>query len=84
MISYLLLLKSILVKIDNSLYRWRLNWELFEKAELIDDVKAELEIIDDKTMAQISEMFIKSNENEFIDFENNSGTIIHLNPIRDN
>ena len=71
-------------QIDNSLYRWRLNWELFEKAELIDDVKAELEIIDDKTMAQISEMFIKSNENEFIDFENNSGTIIHLNPIRDN
>ena len=71
-------------QIDNSLYRWSLNWELFEKAEFIDDVKAELEIIDDQTMAQIVEMFIKLNENEFIDFENNSGTIIHLNPIRDN
>lgn len=68
----------------DSLYRWSLNWELFEKADFIDDVKAELEIIDDKTMGQIVETFIKSNENRFIGFENNSGTIIHLNPIRDN
>lgn len=69
---------------DDSLYRWSLNWELFENSEFIDDVKAELDIIDDKTMGQIAETFIKSNDNRFIDFENNSGTIIHLNPIRDN
>lgn len=54
---------------DDSLYRWSLNWELFENSEFIDDVKAELDIIDDKTMGQIAETFIKSNDNRFIDFE---------------
>lgn len=69
---------------NNSLYRWTLDWELFEKAQLINDVKAELEIVDDRTMEQIAASVVKTKVDGLIDFEKNAGTIIHLNPIRDN
>lgn len=67
---------------SDSVIRWSMNWEQFAKVELIDDVKAELQKLDD-----LYENYIRT---EFEDYEGvlgehdwTTGTMIILTPIRE-
>lgn len=67
---------------SDSVVRWSMNWEQFAKAELIDDVKAELQKQDD-----LYENYIRK---EFEDYKGilgehdwTTGTMIILSPIRE-
>lgn len=69
-------------KNENSVIKWFMDWEQFAKAELIDDVKAEIQLQDNLYESLV--------EQEFKDYaeilkEHNwaTGTMIILNPIRE-
>ena len=67
---------------ESAVIKWSMNWEQFASAELIDDVKAEVQAQDN-----LYESFV---QDEFTDCEDilrehdwTSGTMIVLNPIRE-
>ena len=64
------------------LVRWRINWEQFETAVMLDEVSAEIEFVEDA----FSDIAQRETLNRTINYSNytwDTGTVILLNPTRE-
>lgn len=67
---------------DTNVYSWELDWDLFENAELIDDVKASL-TISEESLRECMLRWIDDKTYLGADSNFEHGTIIKLNPTRE-
>ncbi len=69
-------------KNENSVIKWFMDWEQFAKAELIDDVKAEIQLQDNLYESLVEQEF-KDYAEVLKEHDWETGTMIILNPIRE-
>lgn len=69
-------------KNENSVIKWFMDWEQFAKAELIDDVKAEIQLQDNQYESLVEQEF-KDYAEILKEHDWETGTMIILNPIRE-
>ena len=62
---------------------WRLNWEQFESARLINDVNATLDKMDKPYIEYVKRVLGKDFPEVFLEQDWQTGTIIELSPIRE-
>ncbi|MGF7496176.1 ATP-binding protein [Lactococcus lactis] len=68
---------------NDTLLSWNLDWELFETSETIDNVKARIDKLPNKTIKDLTYDMLGDDPNSLPQFENSTGTCIVLSPLRD-
>ena len=66
---------------NDTVYKWELNWQQFDNAELLSQVKANLNECDEN-FAEILSMFWGDDKDRLRKYEWSTGTLIILSPIR--